>query len=133
MTSPTIVHDIEFEPYAQGAGPVFRITTWYAGVAVVAGGQANAKLGYRLEMDGVPVIDTKPGSEDYIPSSATPFEGVEALAFLMGYLTNDFLMSELVSTTTGAEHDVLIAYQKHVGPLWDAVVARYGDAACYGI
>lgn len=131
-TQPVIVHDVTISPYAPGAGPDFHIVTWYGGVSVGPAGQAIVKLGYRLEMAGQTVISCPVGKEDYMPSPTQPFETESALAFLMGYLTNEFLIGDLMEKASSSNRALLESYKPHLGPLWDAVVARYGEEACYG-
>lgn len=127
------VHDTELTPYAPGAGPSFHLRTWYAGVAVQPSGQSQARLGYCLTMAGEVVIETPVGQEDYLPSPLQPFESDAAQAFLLGYLTNDFLVADLLAEADAPRKPLLEAYQSHLGPLWDYAVTRFGEAACYGL
>lgn len=133
MAFADTVHDVTFTPYAPGAGPQFHLRTWYGGVAIAPDGQSSAKLGYCLKMDGEIVIISPPGQEDYVPSSIRPFENEESVAFLMGYLTNDFLVGDLAAKSSTKQKRLLREYQKHLSTLWDYLVERYGEQACYSL
>lgn len=127
----TLVHKATFSPYSDPAAPRFTITTWYAGVQIGEKGQSLVKLGYCLEMNGIPVIASKKGEEDYTPSPELAIDGDAALVELMSFLTSEFMVIVLLEKEENAgpsralAAQRLEAYREHVGPLWDAVLAKF--------
>ena len=126
------VHDTTFQPYPDGSGPQFSIRTWYSGVLVNPCGQSSVKLGYCLKMGDEVILESLPGEEDYVPPAHKPFDDDSALADLMAFLTNDFLIAEFREKAEESKKALFSEYQKHLMPLWDSIILRYGEVVCYG-
>ncbi|MBC8739757.1 hypothetical protein F6X40_23885 [Paraburkholderia sp. UCT31] len=129
----TTLHDVTFAPYPDTDGAQFRLVTWYGGVAIDTIGQSRVKVGYSLTQDGgAALFETPAGEASYLASPNHPVEGPHTPAHLMAYLTSEFILLDAIdaeadkSEPSAARLELLKAFQAHLGPLWDCVVARYG-------
>jgi len=119
------------QPYPPQQGPIFELSTYYAGVYLGAGGQSGIKLGYRLSMDQRPVIETRRGHEDFYAAADRDFASTSTLLQLLATLTSPFhieslIERELLRGRKGAKRvERLLAYKPHADALWSVASARW--------